>query len=146
MKRERRVLFVCRANRNRSPTAERVFGEMLREWGCTLYDPLDAPEQYDFQVTSAGYWADEDARQLDQESIDDSEIVFALDPGVAAMILRDYRIPRRKLVTLQVPDIYRSGAPALVAILREQLAPFRKLIKRPTAKPARRRKRNTSTV
>lgn len=130
MKKPVLVLFVCRANRNRSPTAEQVFGEMLRDRGHAVYDPVACPSGHAVRVDSAGYDADEDAQQLDQELLDAATFVFALDPDIAGVLRKRYRIrPAKKLHVLHVPDVYQRGFPDLVDILREQLSPFCALIK-----------------
>lgn len=130
MKKPIRVLFVCRANRNRSPTAERVFAELVRAWGRTVFDPLHPTARHDVQVASAGYEADDDGNPLDQAMLDAATYVFALDQDVANELKRRrYRIGASKLLILDVPDRYHCGFPDLVEILRAQLDPYRRLVK-----------------
>ena len=131
MKKPISVLFVCRANRNRSPTAERVFADLVREWGRKAFDPLECAVGYDVHVSSAGYDVkDDDGYPLDQSMLDAATYVFALDEDVARELRRlRYRIRASKFFILDVPDRYHRGFPDLVEILRAQLAPYRRLVK-----------------
>lgn len=101
-----RVLFVCRQNRKRSATAERIFA---KEAG------LD--------VRSAG--TSEDALvRVNRRMLDWADIVFTMDdeqrrdlfcmfPGHPAIA---------KLVCLDIQDRYEFLEPELVALLRERTA------------------------
>ncbi len=65
MKNPRRMLFVCNANRHRSPTAERIFGDMLTEAGYRVFG-VHSVSGFDAEVISAGIDADDD-RQMSEE-------------------------------------------------------------------------------
>lgn len=129
MKKPISVLFVCRANRNRSPTAEQVFRELVREWGRRAYDSMECATNYDVHVSSAGYDADDEGNPLDQDMLDAATFVFALDRNVADALRERYTIKPTKLLVLDVPDRYHCGFPDLVELLRTQLAPYRTLLK-----------------
>ena len=130
MKKPISVLFVCRANRNRSPTAARVFTDLVREWGRKPFDSMTCATGYDVHVASAGYDADDEGNPLDQAMLDAATYVFALDQAVADELRRRrYRIKAAKFLILDVPDRYHCGFPDLVELLRSQLAPYRRLVK-----------------
>jgi len=102
-----RVLFICRYNRRRSATAERIFDK----------DPS-------LEVRSAG--TSEDALvRVSQRMLDWAEIVFTMDdeqrldlsgmfPGHAAL---------NRIVCLDIRDRYDFLDPELVALLRERAGP-----------------------
>src|SRR4051812_33548167 len=102
-----RVLFVCRQNRKRSATAERVFGK-----------------QPALDVRSAGTSPDALVR-VNHRMLEWAEIIFIMEddqrrdlavmfPGHAAL---------EKLVCLDIQDRYDFLDPDLVALLRERTAP-----------------------
>jgi predicted protein tyrosine phosphatase len=101
-----RVLFICRQNRKRSATAERVFGK----------DPA-------LEVRSAGTGEDALVR-VNRRMLDWAEIVFTMDgeqrrdlsnmfPGHAVL---------DSLVCLEIRDQYEFLDPELVTLLRERTA------------------------
>lgn len=103
------MLFVCRLNRRRSATAERIFSK----------DP-------DLDVRSAGTSADALVR-VNGRMLDWAEIVFAMDATQVAALERQFpgHPALAKVVCLDIPDEYTFLDPALVALLRERLAPYR---------------------
>jgi predicted protein tyrosine phosphatase len=102
-----RVLFVCRLNRRRSATAERVF--------CK--DPS-------LDVRSAGTAADAmvpvNARMLDW-----ADVVFAMDREQVRLLQQQFAgAPAlRRIICLDIPDQYPFLHPDLIELLRERVTP-----------------------
>ena len=102
-----RVLFVCRQNRRRSATAERIFRKRA-----------------DLDVRSAG--TDADALvHVNAQMLDWAELVFIMDedqrvalatqfPGHPALV---------RLVSLEIPDDYVFLDPELVSLLEARVEP-----------------------
>ena len=103
----RRVLFVCRFNRCRSATAERLF--------CKRPD-LDA--------RSAG--TDEDALvRVNLRMLDWADQIFTMDPSQQWAL--EQMFPNhpalKRLVCLDIPDDFGFLAPELVKLLEERVPP-----------------------
>ena len=100
-----RVLFVCRLNRKRSATAERLF--------C---------KRQDLDVRSAG--TNEDARvRVNQRMMDWADVIFAMDSDghgkLQAMFPGHASLAR--IVCLDIPDQYEFNDPELVGLLQERV-------------------------
>jgi predicted protein tyrosine phosphatase len=101
-----RVLFVCRQNRKRSATAERVFAK----------DPgLD--------VRSAGT-ADDALVRINRRMLDWADIVFTMDDEQRRDLSRMFpgHPALDKLVCLDIRDQYEFLDPELVGLLRQRTA------------------------
>jgi predicted protein tyrosine phosphatase len=107
----RRYLFVCAANRNRSPTAEEVFRALAAQAG------------FEVEVGSAGLspYAD---RPLTKELADSADFIFVMEEYMARELQTRYGQDPAKIVCLDIPDVYYRDDPILVHILKESLAPF----------------------
>lgn len=102
-----RVLFVCTANRLRSPTAERLFGA----WPG-------------IEALSAG--TDRDAtRPLTAELVAAADLIVAMEPEHRERIRKRFRQrpPDSRIVTLHIPDEYERDDPALIALLEAKAGP-----------------------
>jgi predicted protein tyrosine phosphatase len=110
-KTHRRYLFVCAANRNRSPTAEDVAQRLAARSGL------------DIEVRSAGLspWAE---RPLTKEMADGADLVFVMEDYMARALETTYGQDPRKIVCLDIPDLYERGDPVLVYLLEEALEPY----------------------
>ncbi len=100
-----RVLFICTMNIDRSPTAEAL---VARRQGC--------------EARSAG--TDPDARMpISGELIAWADVIAVMEDAHARAVRDRFaaELPGRRLVVLQLPDIYQRGEPALVAILTERI-------------------------
>jgi predicted protein tyrosine phosphatase len=102
-----RVLFVCRQNRKRSATAERVFGK----------DPA-------LDVRSAG--TNEDALvRVNHRMLQWADVIFTMDEeqhrDLSQMFPDDPALS--KIVCLDIRDVYDFLDPELVTLLRERTAP-----------------------
>ncbi|MEZ5774681.1 MAG: phosphotyrosine protein phosphatase [Hyphomicrobiaceae bacterium] len=106
--RPRRVLFVCSANIDRSPTAERLYAETPG-----------------LEVRSAG--TSEGARRpIDAGLIAWADLILVMEERHRAIIAERFGPLRAgtSLGVLVVPDDYTCGEPALRAILAERIAPY----------------------
>jgi len=102
-----RVLFVCTANKLRSPTAEDLFKD---------FGGLD--------VLSAGTDA-EAPRPLTKELVASADLIFAMETHHRERIRKKYK-PRpadNRIITLYIPDEYERGDPELVALLKDKVEP-----------------------
>jgi predicted protein tyrosine phosphatase len=102
-----RILFVCTANKLRSPTAEDVF----RDWPG-------------FEVISAG--TDSEApRPLTKELVASADMIFAMENHHRERIRKKFkkRPPDDRIITLHIPDEFERGDPDLIALLREKVEP-----------------------
>ena len=102
-----KVLFVCTANRLRSPTAEDVF--------------RDRPG---IEALSAGTDAGA-PRPLTKDLVAGADVIFAMESHHRERIRKKFRQrpPDNRIITLHIPDIYERGDPELVALLREKVGP-----------------------
>lgn len=102
-----RILFVCTANKLRSPTAEDVF----RDWPG-------------IEAISAG--TDSEApRPLTKELVASADMIFAMENHHRERIRKKFkkRPPDHRIITLHIPDEFERGDPVLVALLREKIEP-----------------------
>ena len=103
-----RVLFVCTQNRMRSPTAERVFSS-----------------RPGFEVASAG--VDLGAVvPVSAELVQWADVIFVMEPGHQSEIARRFRkhLTGKKIICLDIPDLFEYMDPELVRLLEARLAPF----------------------
>ena len=101
----RRVLFICRVNRHRSATAERVF--------C---------KRRDLDVRSAG--TSEDALvRINKRMLEWADVVFTMDEQQGAALERMF--PSHpvldRLICLDIPDDFTFLDPALIKLLEERV-------------------------
>jgi predicted protein tyrosine phosphatase len=104
-------LFVCAANRNRSPTAERVFRALAAQAGFAV------------QVSSAGL-SPFSENPLTKDLADSADLIFVMEDYMAQDLETRYGQDPAKIVCLDIPDIYMRDDPLLVHVLKEALAPF----------------------
>ncbi|HTH03935.1 MAG TPA: hypothetical protein VL882_26850 [Vicinamibacterales bacterium] len=101
----KRVLFVCRLNRHRSATAERIF--------C---------KRNDLDVRSAG--TEEDALvQVNARMIEWADIIFAMDLLQVEALRRMFPAhpALERVVCLDIPDEFVFLQPTLVEMLNERV-------------------------
>ena len=102
-----RVLFLCKYNRSRSATAERLF--------C---------KRPDLEVRSAG--TNEEALvRVNQRMLDWADVVFTMDSTQQRAL--QHMFPShpglKKLVCLEIPDDFAFLHPELVKLLKERVTP-----------------------
>ncbi len=101
-----RVLFVCKLNRKRSATAERIFGK----------DPA-------LEARSAGTSADALVR-VNARMLEWADVIFIMDGEQRQDLARMFpgHAAFDKVVCLEIPDRYEFLDPELVSLLRERTA------------------------
>ena len=102
-----RILFVCTANKLRSPTAEDVFRD---------YPGIEA--------ISAG--TDSEApRPLTKDLVASADMIFAMETHHRERIRKKFkqRPADNRIITLHIPDEYERGDPALVELLKARAEP-----------------------
>jgi predicted protein tyrosine phosphatase len=113
----RRVLFVCRLNRVRSATAERLF--------C---------KRPDLDVRSAGTSSDAMVR-VNARMLEWADVVFTMDEGQRTALAQMF--PQHPalggIVCLQIPDEFTFLQPELVALLQDRVPPL--IERRPPPEP-----------
>ena len=104
----RRVLFVCRQNRMRSATAERVF--------C---------KRADLDVRSAGTAPDALVR-VNGNMLDWAHIIFVMDDEQREWLESNFEQhpALARIVCLDIPDDFTFLQPELVKLLEEKVASF----------------------
>lgn len=102
-----RILFVCTANKLRSPTAEDVFRD---------YPGIEA--------ISAGT-SPEAPRPLTKELVASADMIFAMETHHRERIRKKFkkRPADSRIITLHIPDEYERGDPELVALLKDKIEP-----------------------
>jgi predicted protein tyrosine phosphatase len=110
-KTRRRYLFVCAANRNRSPTAEDVARMLAAQKGL------------DLEVRSAGL-SPFSEKPLTKEMADWADLIFVMEDYMAQELEAFYDQDPRRIVCLDIPDLYERGDPVLVYLLEEALKPY----------------------
>src|SRR3972149_2849376 len=102
-----RVLFLCKYNRSRSATAERLV--------C---------KRPDLDVRSAGT-AEDALVRVNQRMLDWADVVFTMDPAQQRAL--QHMFPShpglKKLVCLEIPDDFAFLHPELVKLLKERVTP-----------------------
>ncbi|MCR9123998.1 MAG: phosphotyrosine protein phosphatase [Phyllobacteriaceae bacterium] len=100
-----KVLFVCTANKLRSPTAEDVF----RNWPGA-------------EVLSAGTDAD-CPRPLNKDLVAGADVIFAMEPHHRERIRKKFkqRPADHRIITLHIPDEYERGDPVLIELLKSKV-------------------------
>ena len=100
-----RVLFVCSRNRLRSPTAERVFGEMPG-----------------VEADSAGLAPDADG-QLSRDQLDWADTIFVMERAHRAKLMRTFggALKGKRVICLDIPDSYTFMQPELVSVLERKV-------------------------
>jgi predicted protein tyrosine phosphatase len=103
----RRILFVCRHNRMRSATAERLF--------C---------KRTDLDVRSAGTSPDALVR-VNVNMLDWAEIIFVMDDEQRQWLEANFdaHAALAKIVCLEIPDVFTFLQPELVKLLEERVPP-----------------------
>lgn len=102
----KRILFVCTANVDRSPTAEAI----LRG--------VDG-----FEAQSAGIWPNA-RKRITEELIDWADVIFAMEEHHKDAIVALKPEAESKIVVLNVPDIYARSDPRLIKLLKDKLSEY----------------------
>ena len=102
-----RVLFICSANRLRSPTAEQVFA--------------DYP---DLEVASAGLSHDS-AEPLTPEHLEGVDTIFVMEKAHRTKLSKHFRryLGGARVICLDIPDDYAFMQPELIELLKARVTP-----------------------
>ena len=102
------VLFVCSANRLRSPTAEQVFST----WPG-------------IETDSAGISSGASV-PLSSEQIEWADIIFVMEKAHRTKLTRKFRssLNGKRIICLDIPDDYEFMDPILVRILESRVGRF----------------------
>jgi predicted protein tyrosine phosphatase len=101
----KRVLFICRLNRHRSATAERIFSKRT-----------------DLDVRSAG--TEEDALvRVNARMLEWADIIFAMDPLQVEALKRMFPAhpALERVICLDIEDVYSFLQPQLVELLQQKV-------------------------
>ena len=102
-----RLLFICSANRLRSPTAEQVFSE---------YPNVEA--------YSAGLNNDA-VDPLTPEHFEDIDIVFVMEKTHRNKLSKKFKpfLGRARIICLNIPDEFEFMQPELISLLKARVTP-----------------------
>jgi len=100
------VLFVCGRGRRRSPTAEQIFAG-----------------RPDLETASAGIGSDAD-NPLTPELVDWADVIFVMEKVQRTKLQKRFRenLKSKRVVCLDVPDLYDFMEPALVQLLEAKVS------------------------
>jgi predicted protein tyrosine phosphatase len=101
----RKVLFVCTANLQRSPTAENLFEGWEGVW----------------EAKSAGIMPEPHCNPLTQELIDWADVIIVMERMHSEYIHANFQRGAGKVHVLNIPDRYFRDDPELIRILRERV-------------------------
>lgn len=104
----KRALFICSANKLRSPTAESVFAD----WP-------------DIETDSAGLNHDADV-SLSPEQLAWADIIFVMEKAQRTKLSKRFRkfLNGKRVVCLDIPDNYKFMEPRLVDLLTAKAGRF----------------------
>ncbi len=102
------ALFVCSANKLRSPTAEQVFAA----WPGVETDSAGLLETADLV--------------LSPEQIEWADIIFVMEKRHRAKLSKKFRryLGGKRVICLDIPDDFDFMDPELVALLERKVGPF----------------------
>jgi protein-tyrosine phosphatase len=104
----KKLLFICTANVKRSVTAEVLFSV------CP-----------NIETKSAGTHASSNSVQVNQELVDWADIIFVVseEEGHISFLKENFNIDVKKIINLDIPDMYYTHDPKLKELLIEKVAP-----------------------
>jgi predicted protein tyrosine phosphatase len=102
------VLFICYGNLNRSPTAADVAKEIAEQKGLNI------------NVASAGI-AVYAENPISKFIADQADVIFVMEDYMKKILEEYYGQKPKKIVVLNIPDVYSRNDPELVEILERKL-------------------------
>jgi predicted protein tyrosine phosphatase len=104
------ILFICGANKLRSPTAEQVFSKLPN-----------------IETDSAGLNADSDQR-VSPEQIEWADVVFVMEKSQRVKLTQQFRkyLNGKRVICLDIPDKFGFMQAELVALLEKKVGPLLK--------------------
>ena len=110
MQKKQKILFVCAANIDRSPTGEHIY--------------MNNPG---LEVKSAGtaYYA---RQPVTDELVQWADVIFCMEDWQKKWIESVFSkiIAEKTIINLDIPDVYRRDDPALVKMIKERVDPLLK--------------------
>ena len=103
-----KVLFVCTANLQRSPTAEDLFNNWNGIW----------------ETKSAGTIPFPGRNHLTQQLVDWADLIIVMEPHHAEHIQTHFKTNPNKIRTLNIPDRYLRNDPDLMQELKNKVTPI----------------------
>jgi predicted protein tyrosine phosphatase len=103
-----KVLFVCTANLQRSPTAEELFKDWQGKW----------------ETRSAGTDPVPGRTPITQELVNWADLVICMESEHVEFIKFHFKFPASKLKVLNVEDRYYRNDPELIAELQRRVPPI----------------------
>ena len=102
------ALFICSANKLRSPTAETVFSS----WP-------------NIEVESAGLNHDADV-PLSPEQLEWADVIFVMERAHSSRLSKRFRqyLKGKRVICLDIPDNFKFMDPVLVKLLEAKPGPF----------------------
>jgi predicted protein tyrosine phosphatase len=103
-----RVLFICSANRLRSPTAEQVFSQ---------YPNIEA--------SSAGLSHDA-VDPLTPEHLENIDTIFVMEKAHRNKLSKHFKpyLRKARVICLNIPDDYDFMQPELISLLKARVTPY----------------------
>jgi predicted protein tyrosine phosphatase len=102
-----KLLFVCTANIDRSPTGEDIFKDQLG-----------------FEVKSAGTEEGYATVPISKELIEWADVIFCMENHHRSKVIKKNSKTASKTVVLDIPDIYYRGSPELVKLLKAKVSKY----------------------
>ncbi len=111
MEKRKTYLFVCKANIDRSRTAEDLCRGIAQHRGLAI------------DATSAGM-SEAAENPLTQEQADQADLIFVMEEWMRNEMQSKFRQPAGKVICLDIPDEFRRGDILLMRTLRDALMPY----------------------
>jgi predicted protein tyrosine phosphatase len=102
-----KLLFVCTANIDRSPTGENIF-----------------KSQPGFEAKSAGTLENYATVPLSRELIDWADVIFCMERQHRSCVLKISRKAAKKTVVLDIQDQYYWNQPELVSLIKDKVSKY----------------------
>ena len=105
--RKKRLLFICTANQQRSPTAEELFSDSEK-----------------YEAKSAGEFALL-GTQITQDLIDWADVIFVMSEkrdGHLSFLRKHFNVKGKEIYDLDIPDMYIRNDPKLIELLIKKLS------------------------
>lgn len=104
----KKVLFVCTANLQRSPTAEKIFDGWDGKW----------------EAKSSGIMPEPGCNRLSQRLIDWADVIIVMEPMHSQHIQAHFQRATDKIHVLSIPDRYFRDDPELKEQLLKRVPPI----------------------
>lgn len=102
------ILFICGANKLRSPTAEQIFSKLPK-----------------IETDSAGLNAEADQR-VSPEQIEWADVIFVMEKSQHVKLAKQFQkyLNGKRVISLDITDNYTFMQPELVVLLEKKMRPL----------------------